>query len=423
MEARTMRLAALATALWFATTPLLAAGYRTTNFTVNAPTLQLAQEIGQAAEQYRKELAISWLGKEMPPWSRRCPITAQVSPQLGAGGATSFYFDRGEVFGWKMNIQGSHERILDSVLPHEVTHTIFASHFRQPLPRWADEGACTTVEHESERAKQDTLLIRFLTTQRGIPFSRMFAMKDYPSDVMPLYSQGYSVARYLIQQGGRRKFLDFVADGLRDENWPRAVRKFYGRDSLLALQNQWVDWVRRGSPQLDPSDGQAPQATLVAQTAGQQGGRSSSGDTIYRAQSADPPDTAVVQSSEIAAESPDTGQLTQPAAADTTQSVPAKLIGSSSESTPAPVRPASTTRSVYQRAVRGQQVQQSAAANTDDQPATVSQSEPMLVGAGAAAPEVGPRSSMRQRDVVLEWNRPLSEPVYEATGGGGTVRR
>ena len=44
----------------------------------------------------------------------------------GAGGATSFVFDRGEVFGWKMNIQGSRERILDSVLPHEVTHTIFA---------------------------------------------------------------------------------------------------------------------------------------------------------------------------------------------------------------------------------------------------------------------------------------------------------
>ena len=61
-----------------------------------------------------------------------------------------------------MSIQGSRQRILDSVLPHEVTHTIFASHFRQPLPRWADEGACTTVEHASERAKQEKMLIEFL---------------------------------------------------------------------------------------------------------------------------------------------------------------------------------------------------------------------------------------------------------------------
>ena len=67
-----------------------------------------------------------------------------------------------------MHIQGSRERILDSVLPHEITHTIFATHFGRPLPRWADEGACTTVEHVSEKAKQDNFLIQFLTPdERG----------------------------------------------------------------------------------------------------------------------------------------------------------------------------------------------------------------------------------------------------------------
>ena len=148
-----------------------AAGYKTTNFVVSAPTPQLAKEIGDTAEVCRRQLAIEWLGEEMPPWSKPCPINAQVAPNLGAGGATSFVFDRGEVFGWQMNIQGSRERMLDSVLPHEVTHTIFASHFRQPLPRWADEGACTTVEHRSEIAKQERMLIEFLKTGRGIPFS------------------------------------------------------------------------------------------------------------------------------------------------------------------------------------------------------------------------------------------------------------
>ena len=130
---------------WF-TGEARAAGYRTVNFIVEAPTETLARKIGDAAEQYRQTLAIEWTGRPLPRWSRPCPITAQVSPNLGAGGATSFVFDRGEVFNWTMTIQGSEERILDSVLPHEITHTIFASHFRRPLPRWADEGACTTVE-------------------------------------------------------------------------------------------------------------------------------------------------------------------------------------------------------------------------------------------------------------------------------------
>src|SRR4051812_26200252 len=240
------------------------AGYKTTNFVVNAPTPQLAKEIGEQAEVYRKQLAIEWLGKELPTWSKPCPINAQVQPNLGAGGATSFVFDRGEVFGWKMNIQGSRERILDSVLPHEVTHTIFASHFRQPLPRWADEGACTTVEHPSEVSKQERNLLKFLKTGRGIPFSQMFAMKEYPSDVMPLYAQGHSLSEWLIESRGRQEFLEFLSDGMKDENWPRAVHEHYGFENLLTMQNSWNDWVKQGRPQLSP--GTSPTGQLASNT-------------------------------------------------------------------------------------------------------------------------------------------------------------
>ena len=227
-----------------------AAGYRTTNFTVAAPSPQLAKEIGDAAEQWRRELAIEWLGRELPAWGAPCPIKALVAPHLGAGGATSFVFDGGEVFNWDMEIQGSRERVLDSVLPHEITHTIFASHFRQAVPRWADEGACTTVEHPSEIAKQERMLIEFLKSRpsRGIAFSQMFAMKEYPRDVLPLYAQGHSLARYLISQRGKRAFLEFLADGMQDENWPRAIREHYEYEHLLALQNSWMDWVKAGRP-------------------------------------------------------------------------------------------------------------------------------------------------------------------------------
>jgi hypothetical protein len=257
-----------------------AGGYRTENFVVSAPTAELAREIGDAAEVFRRDLGIEWLGEEMPRWSKPCPIHARVAPNLGAGGATSFVFDRGEVFGWRMNIQGNRQRILDSVLPHEVTHTIFASYFRQPLPRWADEGACTTVEHSSEIAKQERMLIEFLKTGRGIPFSQMFAMKDYPRDVMPLYSQGHSLAQMLIELRGRRAFLAFLADGMQDENWPRAVRAHYGHSNLLTLQNNWLDWVRQGRPRLGPAS--QPGTELASATAP---------PTVFRGQSPDPPAT------------------------------------------------------------------------------------------------------------------------------------
>jgi hypothetical protein len=262
------RLALIATLFLAPSAPSIsaAAGYRTKNFTVDAPTPQLAKEIGDTAEQCRRALANEWLGRELPPWTQPCPIKARVAPNLGAGGATSFVFDGGQVFGWRMEIQGSRERVLDSVVPHEVTHTIFATHFRQPLPRWADEGACTTVEHQSEIAKQERMLIDFLRAgpgrpSRGIPFSDMFAMKEYPRDVLPLYAQGHSLAKFLIGQRGKRAFLNFLADGMQDENWPRALRTHYGYDHLLALQNSWMDWIRAGRPEIH-----APGGVMLAST-------------------------------------------------------------------------------------------------------------------------------------------------------------
>jgi hypothetical protein len=282
MEARIFRAAAmLAAAVLLHPSVVFAAGTRTANFVIDAPTPELAEEIGKAAERYRHDLAITWLGETMPNWSRPCPIHADVAPNLGAGGATSFVFDKGEVFDWDMKIQGSEERILDSVLPHEITHTIFASYFRRPLPRWADEGACTTVEHTSERNKQQVMLVRFLQTDHGIAFDKLFAMKEYPHDVLPLYSEGYSLARYLIEQKGRQEFLEFVGDGMKAENWPAVTKEHYGYQNLQALQDDWLNWVKQGSPLVVAQ--QQPKGGLAMASRS-----TSTGSTpVYRAQSDD----------------------------------------------------------------------------------------------------------------------------------------
>jgi len=149
MEARLIRVVFVTAMLLVS----LGASHRSPNFAVTARTPDLAVRIAQAAEKYRRDLAISWLGKAMPNWSAPCKMTVQTGSNLGAGGATTFVFDDGEVYGWQMSIQGSEARVFDSVLPHEITHMIFASHFRQPLPRCAHEGAATSVECSSERAR------------------------------------------------------------------------------------------------------------------------------------------------------------------------------------------------------------------------------------------------------------------------------
>lgn len=245
MEARLTRTALLAALLIVS----MGARHQSANFIIETADSQLAVRFAQAAEQYRHDLAIEWVGQALPNWAQPCMMTVQVGPHLGAGGATTFVFDHGEVFGWRMTIQGSAERVLDSVLPHEITHMIYASYFRRPLPRWADEGGATSVEHMSEKQKHRSMLVQFLQTNRGIAFSQMFAMTEYPSDVMPLYAQGYSLAEFLIFQGGRRKYVDFLADGMRDGQWSAAIQRNYGITDLGVLQNTWVAWVAQGFPE------------------------------------------------------------------------------------------------------------------------------------------------------------------------------
>jgi hypothetical protein len=325
----------------------LGAQHRSANFVVDAPTPEIARQVGEAAEAYRVQLAHQWLGHTLPDWSAPCPIKAHVAPHLGAGGVTSFLFDRGEVFGWNMTIQGSLERVLDSVLPHEVTHTIFASHFRQPLPRWADEGACTTVEHPTERAKQQRMLIEFLRTGRGISFSHMLRMKEYPADVLPLYAQGHSLATFLIGQGGRQKFLEYLAAGMQSQDWVAATRQYYGYQGLGNLQNSWLDWVQQGSPPLENSSPQAPaadeqRATSLASASAPRRQRPEP-NLIFRAQSED--DSATPQQAAPAAAARGAGRQGQVLSAGEAADEPADKLVAVERGLQAPRAPYGTKES------------------------------------------------------------------------------
>jgi hypothetical protein len=218
----------------------------------------------------------------------------------------------------------------------------------------------------------------------------MFAMREYPHDVMPLYSQGFSLARYLVSQGGKRKFLDYIADGLRDENWTRATKQHYGYENLLALQNSWLDWVRKGSPALDATADTPP---LVAVNAPRPG----------------PSDAA---QADVAAPGPSAETL---ASADGQPSV-YDVAARGEAALPAPRGGDSAWR------LRG-----SSAAND------LAAAEP-ATSAATADPIVQPRSGpqyqvtrpqdiQRPRQVILEWNRPPGGPPGADNGNTTTAGR
>jgi hypothetical protein len=219
----------------------MGATYPTTNFVVEAPTPQIAQQVGQMAEYYRKEKALQWLGREMPTWPERCPLHVKITT-TGAGGATSFNFMNGQV--WQvMNIEGSLDRVLSSVLPHEVTHTVFAHYFRMPVPRWADEGGSVLSEDELERSRHDSMVRQILNSGRAIPLRRLFTLRDYPREVGSLYAEGFSVSNFLVNSSDRPTFLRFVAHGMQ-YGWDNAAQTYYRYQSVDQLEQAWLEHLR-----------------------------------------------------------------------------------------------------------------------------------------------------------------------------------
>jgi hypothetical protein len=227
----------------------MGASYRTPNFIVQAPTPQLAERGGQWAEYYRKEKALQWLGREMPPWSEPCPLEIKIT-NGSPGGATSFNFDYGQV--WQtMTVEGPVDRVFSSVLPHEITHTVFAHYFHSPVPRWADEGGAVLSEDNLERSRHDAMVRQILSAGRGIPLRRLFAMRDYPRDpreIGSLYAQGYSVANFLVSTSSRQTFLAFVAQGMQ-HGWDNAVQATYHYRSVDELQQAWLNYLKNPTRQ------------------------------------------------------------------------------------------------------------------------------------------------------------------------------
>jgi RNA polymerase sigma factor (sigma-70 family) len=226
--------------------PEAPATYRTANFIVTAPSREIAQKVGREAERARKALGLLWLEKELPAWPALCPIRVKIAAQPLAA-ATVFQFENDKVTMRGMTLEGDLQEVLNHALPHEVTHTVLASRFRRPVPRWADEGAALMAEGPASQKKHKRVLLKTLKDGQLIPLRRLLAMRDFPEraeEIVAMYAQGYSLTDFLVRSGGRPRFLTFVADGERGI-WAKAVQKYYGYRTVEELETAWLAQVRK----------------------------------------------------------------------------------------------------------------------------------------------------------------------------------
>ncbi len=148
------------------------------------------------------------------------------------------------------SFEGSFD-FLDRVLPHEMAHLIFRDHigFKGQVPLWLDEGVA--MRQEKGGRSQAIQVMKFLVG-RGefINLEDLTRMDIRGSEdkrlVKIFYAQSVSLVSFIIEEYGRRRFVEFCRR-LRDGSsinqalgsvYPNTIR------NLEILQERWVEYVK-----------------------------------------------------------------------------------------------------------------------------------------------------------------------------------
>jgi hypothetical protein len=178
-------------------------------------------------------------------------------------GDTTYVIGRTRITRWRMELHGPLDRILETLLPHEIVHAILASHFKTAIPRWADEGAALIAEDPQEQQRLWLLEEHRLTGHDQPPLADLLAASEYPTqreEVRTFYVRGASLTSFLVT-AGKTRFLEFVRAGMSD-GWDLAVRVHYGFDDVTELEAAWLEWLRADRPAIQLDDAQLLAAGL-----------------------------------------------------------------------------------------------------------------------------------------------------------------
>lgn len=200
---------------------------KTENFIIDSPAFELSQEIGKQAEDYRRQIARKWIGRELPTWIIPCIIFVSLENNNYAW----TYHYQGQLRG--ISIRGSREDIFKHSLPHEITHAVMLTYFGETLPRWCDEGLAVCGEKDCPHRLQGRWGKQ--------PLRDLFEVQDYPREWEPFYGQGYSVTIYLIKKYDHQILFKFIRQGKSTLGWEEACR-INLRCSIKELDVSWRKW-------------------------------------------------------------------------------------------------------------------------------------------------------------------------------------
>lgn len=226
------------------------------HFIVYAANSEQANSIGLNAEKWLTDLNKEWFGSKPIRLPIKAELVANVDATLGAGGSTRFNKTLGGyIYEIQSKVQGSPELLADSVIPHEISHMLVATNFRNPLIRWADEGIAVSMECQAEKQKlKDIVSSDMRGVKQGLAssletFNGILVRTEYPEDKITLlkfYAKSASLTEFLIDRGGKNRFIEFLQEANSNQtnlkHWNNLLNKYYKLDGSFELEVTWRMW-------------------------------------------------------------------------------------------------------------------------------------------------------------------------------------
>lgn len=219
------------------------------NFTVLAPSGGFfARKVSDRAESLRKEIALSWLGREIAEGKEFTHINVILSDEADTGLTLLAGPGRALPGNNRIQLETTRDRALGSTLAHEIVHVVLASRFPQGMPAFASEGIASLYDDEERVSVRRQLLSEFARTNRWPSLESLLRAQSIDPANGTGYATAASLTAFFLAQSDRVRFLAFVEDGSQS-GWDRALAQHYRIASVGELQQRWQLWATRSLSQ------------------------------------------------------------------------------------------------------------------------------------------------------------------------------
>lgn len=176
-----------------------------------------------------------------PKYWRAFPIRFLPNRGSGVAGYTSYARPNVE----EVVIYQPFESSVGGVLDHELTHAFFFYYVNANFDLFFNEGLAQNSEYASRKRLREQVYRRCAKGE-FLPLDSLYALNRYDSGLL-IYTQSFSVVDLLLARGGSRWLGAFLRElNARPNDLDRALKRFYGYETLDALEQDWLDYVREG---------------------------------------------------------------------------------------------------------------------------------------------------------------------------------